>query len=454
MARTYTPLPTLQAPLQPTSAPDAGLFHDWEAIGHIRSWFRTKNGTPRQGSVSSLTRGVLRLATHTFNNPHHALQGLEDFSHVWILFVFDKNEGSGRGHRRSKVAPPRLGGQRVGVFGTRSPHRPNPLGLTLARLDKVEGDCLHLSGLDILDGTPVLDIKPYILQYDAPPVIASHFANCQTAPVSTKQDKENRNFLPLGHCLEGEKYSCDLSQKENQAYDKSRSQIETERITCNKSGVSLSKKALENHITKLGKLSEIPATNEDPNRTKGEMSFSKAQKQDNLISESGEEEYREIETLVLDHVREIGARSKDENEEKETHVSVDVRGLSQCDKGEQGSEDQNAVVIAPWITAPPTASLQVLFNPIAEQQLLAFSHQAEDENYRLEYLSGGGELRRAIASVLQQDPRSVYRRRKCASLLYYFSVDTAHITAWFEGSSAEVLRVQPLTTKSDISLAE
>lgn len=59
-----------------------------------------------------------------------------------ILFVFDKNEGSGRSHRRSKVAPPRLGGQRVGVFGTRSPHRPNPLGLTLARLDRVEGSVM------------------------------------------------------------------------------------------------------------------------------------------------------------------------------------------------------------------------------------------------------------------------------------------------------------------------
>ncbi|MPC16410.1 tRNA (adenine(37)-N6)-methyltransferase [Portunus trituberculatus] len=83
MARTHMLPPTPQSPLQPANVPPAGPCRDWEAIGHIRSWFHTKNGTPRQGSVSSLTRGVLRLAPHTFTNPHHALQGLQDFSHVW-----------------------------------------------------------------------------------------------------------------------------------------------------------------------------------------------------------------------------------------------------------------------------------------------------------------------------------------------------------------------------------
>ena len=82
--------------------------------------------------------------------------------------MFHKNAGE---CTKAKVAPPRLNGARVGVFSTRSPHRPNPVGLTLARIDKVEGDTIHLSGLDLLDTTPIIDIKPYIPAYDSPQAV-------------------------------------------------------------------------------------------------------------------------------------------------------------------------------------------------------------------------------------------------------------------------------------------
>ncbi|KAL3936685.1 MAG: hypothetical protein SGARI_002448 [Bacillariaceae sp.] len=96
------------------------------------------------------------------------------FSHIWILFVFHLNTQSSIKQRRfkSKIAPPALGGKKVGIYATRSPHRANPIGITLCKLDKIQIDgphqvTLHVSGLDLVDGTPVLDIKPYVPVYDS-----------------------------------------------------------------------------------------------------------------------------------------------------------------------------------------------------------------------------------------------------------------------------------------------
>uniref|UniRef100_F1SSG8 tRNA methyltransferase O n=1 Tax=Sus scrofa TaxID=9823 RepID=F1SSG8_PIG len=106
-----------------------------EPIGYLESCFLAKNGTPRQPTICSHSRACLRIRKSIFNNPEHSLMGLEQFSHVWILFVFHKN-----GHLscKAKVQPPRLNGAKTGVFSTRSPHRPNAIGLTLAKLEKVE----------------------------------------------------------------------------------------------------------------------------------------------------------------------------------------------------------------------------------------------------------------------------------------------------------------------------
>ena len=98
--------------------------------------------------------------------PEHSLEGLHEFSHVWLLFLFDQNAPGST--PKAKVYPPRLGGTPTGLFATRSPHRPNPIGLTLCRLDRVDGSKLSLSGVDLVDGTCILDVKPYIPSYDAP----------------------------------------------------------------------------------------------------------------------------------------------------------------------------------------------------------------------------------------------------------------------------------------------
>ncbi|KYN38895.1 Nef-associated protein 1 [Trachymyrmex septentrionalis] len=135
-------------------------------IGVISTWFPNKRATPRQPGICGKVPGKLTLYNSIFTNPDHALQGLQDFSHMWILFHFHRNDST---HTRAKVAPPRLNGIRTGVFSTRSPHRPCPIGLSLVKILKIENHTIYFEGVDMVNQTPVLDIKPYIPQYDNGP---------------------------------------------------------------------------------------------------------------------------------------------------------------------------------------------------------------------------------------------------------------------------------------------
>jgi tRNA-Thr(GGU) m(6)t(6)A37 methyltransferase TsaA len=130
-------------------------------IGVVRSPFKDRVSAPRQPAADKGTRGTIELfAGHDFE---HALSDLETWDHIWVLFWFHLNQGW-----RPKVLPPRSK-KRRGVFSTRSPHRPNPIGLSVVTLESIDGLTLHVKNLDILDGTPVLDIKPYVPFADAIP---------------------------------------------------------------------------------------------------------------------------------------------------------------------------------------------------------------------------------------------------------------------------------------------
>lgn len=134
---------------------------NFEPIGFIETCFKERFGTPRQPSLVPDSWGVLRLRPEL--NLSEAFEGLEGFSHVWLLWVFHQNTNKGI---KAKIHPPRMGGEKIGLFATRTPHRPNPIGLSAVRLEKVEIGVLHLSGVDLLDGTPILDIKPYLPSSD------------------------------------------------------------------------------------------------------------------------------------------------------------------------------------------------------------------------------------------------------------------------------------------------
>ena len=146
-------------------------------IARIHSDFSTKFGVPRQsGLVDSLEATV--VFEPEFRNPD-ALRGLEGFSHIWLVWVFDQ---AARKDWSPTVRPPRLGGNtRMGVFATRSPFRPNPIALSCVKLEAIEqtadrGTVLRVRGADLMDGTPILDIKPYIPYADSHPEALGGFA--------------------------------------------------------------------------------------------------------------------------------------------------------------------------------------------------------------------------------------------------------------------------------------
>ena len=135
-----------------------------EPIGYIESCFKDKFGTPRQPGL--VKKAWARLKIRGDLQPAEALQGLEGFSHVWLIWIFHQNK-TARYH--AKVHPPRLGGKSMGLFATRTPHRPNPLGLSLVELVRVENDSIIVAGADLVDGTPILDIKPYLPEVESIP---------------------------------------------------------------------------------------------------------------------------------------------------------------------------------------------------------------------------------------------------------------------------------------------
>ncbi|MBE9516579.1 MAG: tRNA (N6-threonylcarbamoyladenosine(37)-N6)-methyltransferase TrmO [Proteobacteria bacterium] len=151
--------------------------YSFSPVGFVRSPYREKFGVPRQSGLVDEAVSVIE-----FTPPYdraEAVRGLEQVSHVWVVFVFHQ---SMREQWKPTVRPPRLGGnERLGVFATRSPFRPNPIGLSSARLLGIDHDNnqlrLTLAGLDLVDGTPVLDVKPYVAYTDSHTDANSGFAS-------------------------------------------------------------------------------------------------------------------------------------------------------------------------------------------------------------------------------------------------------------------------------------
>jgi len=146
-------------------------------IGYVRTDFPTKFGIPRQSRLVE-TRARVELVP-PYNQPD-AVRGLEEFTHIWLLWEFSENVRED-GAWSATVRPPRLGGNvRKGVFATRSPFRPNPIGLSCVRLDSVSyeenGPVLYITGADLMDNTPIYDIKPYVTYSDCIPEAVGGFS--------------------------------------------------------------------------------------------------------------------------------------------------------------------------------------------------------------------------------------------------------------------------------------
>lgn len=189
-------------------------------IGYVRSCFKEKFAIPRQPLLAPAAQGWIELLPPY--DQADAIMGLEEISHIWVVFLFHATLES---TPRLKVRPPRLGGnQSIGVFASRATHRPNGIGQSAVRLERAEPGRLWVSGIDLLDGTPVLDIKPYVPYADSLPSAYNRIAdsaptlitvNWQAVALAQAKQHAQRLEQPLVALIE----QC-LAQDPRPAYQK------------------------------------------------------------------------------------------------------------------------------------------------------------------------------------------------------------------------------------------
>lgn len=182
------------------------LADTMKIIAHIETGFSSKFGIPRQSGLCGSTGRIVFVPG--YRNPD-AFRGIEEYSHFWILWKFSE---AVRDEWSPTVRPPRLGGnQRVGVFAARSPFRPNPIGLSCVQLEKFtieeEGPVLYVSGVDMMDGTPIYDIKPYLPYVDSIPDAVGGFAElvkdyhlrveCRNELIEKIPEQERKNLMDI-----------------------------------------------------------------------------------------------------------------------------------------------------------------------------------------------------------------------------------------------------------------
>ena len=190
-------------------------------IGFMTSCFTQRNGTPRQPNLVDAARCALVLSKDVHSS---SLEGLEQYSHCWVIYLFHENTDicktlQDRSAKHSKISVPRLNGGKMGVLATRSPHRPVPIGLSTARIIKVEGNRLILGGADIVDGSPVLDIKPYVPFCDSLPATAPSWVTAEAEDEPLKVDEvvftsEARDAITQGFKKKGDGKSLYSSHEE------------------------------------------------------------------------------------------------------------------------------------------------------------------------------------------------------------------------------------------------
>ncbi|XP_063432719.1 tRNA (adenine(37)-N6)-methyltransferase-like [Mytilus trossulus] len=399
------------------------IMYSMKPIGYVSSVFTYKNGTPRQPALCPYARGTITIDKSSFTNPEHSLEDLEEFSHVWVIFVFHKNNNT---FTKAKVKPPRLNGKRVGVFSTRSPYRPNPIGLTLAKLDCVEGCTLHLSGIDLLDGTPVLDLKPYIPSYDIPQNVQNEPESCLNSERTSCEALEDKLKEDL------KLKTCHLDQEQNISDGSVRQEKSVKQVNC---------KETDNVCNQAVKCEQSTLN----------IGASEFQQSTLQVGEQSQLHFGEQSTLhnsALDFPLDLGLKSELRTNDytQDNQLFSPVVNVINTTDDDIDTETFNIdrTKTADWIETPPIDKISVRFTNLAQEQLKLFSSSAASD-FCLKYLKSGIEVSKAISDILCQDPRSVYRRKHCVDSLYYFVVDIVHVTAWFDKQVAEVVRIQPVS---------
>ncbi|XP_050401849.2 tRNA (adenine(37)-N6)-methyltransferase [Patella vulgata] len=432
------------------------------AIGVMKSVFLYKNGTPRQSSVCQHARGSITIDKSIFNNPDHSLHGLEEYSHVWIMFIFHQNNNN---HFKAKVRPPRLGGKRLGVFSTRSPYRPNPIGLTLAKLDRVEGSTVYVSGIDILNETPIIDIKPYIPAYDQPVTRPdNHSTNTQSQNIDT----EETGYPDVSEFPQNSVKNCIFNSLSVDDRDTDKSK-ELQKFVKNSKVNACESKSQPLQVTGAVDASRgttLQSQNcpslcperiiypETPNTCENKASLP--------VTECANDASREITSTI----RNVATPWHQTVSDIKTNYDVSCGGsvaqnvlisneksLCICENEQQIDFDvlkeaiprESTVKTASWLEKAKDTQLTVRFTQNAREELLNFSSEASDDTHNLKFILNPKELEEAVVEILRGDPRSIYRKKSCGDSLYYFTVDIVHVTCWFDENMVEVLRLKPIS---------
>ena len=306
------------------------------------------------------------------------------------------------------------------------------------------GATVYVSGIDILDGTPVLDIKPYIPQYDNP----SHWVS--------RDIYDNDQNIQSGENVEvNEVERDDIKDRDvvNNASDDSKLFEKESSIQVAVTLTGKDKTAITNNTVKFEKRNETGIGQIDKCEDSA-FTHKFPNTHNKLDEDEGSACYENQE--VLEHSL-ISCR---ENPCKSLEHSL---GTSDVDKGfESGKHADNSDLLNPmlldglnhvnmnatpktaeWICNPNVKQLHVRFTPSAEKQLEMFSETCEEEVFRLQFLKSKAQAKEAIVSILHEDPRSTYRRKNCVDSLYYFTVDSLHVTCWFDDHIVEVVRIKP-----------
>ena len=294
------------------------------------------------------------------------------------------------------------------------------------------GATVHLSGVDMLDGTPVIDLKPYIPLYDQPQPITrpdpdpdldlacpSDLPVDAAAPIVQSDDGTRMESVPLQQSVQAEEAGSSFSNS-------------GEMHVC---GGEIS----TNSLTGV-KTPDFDSTLLQVSKTTKHKSGSPQRHTGQRTKDCGEEPHQ-VETEAQSEIN-----GPDHSIPSEGHL---VGGQTHIEDGRvQGGaspNDAGQVEFADWIKSPPFHKLSVRWTPTAEAQLQRFSKEAVDDRYRLEFVKSREAARKAVGEILQGDPRSAYRRNKCTDRLYFFMLDVLHVTCWFNDDEdvAEVVRIKP-----------
>lgn len=367
---------------QPTLSPNnTNADLSLKYIGTIHTHFPEKRGTPRQPGICSDLIAKITLNHDVFTNPSHALEGLQEFSHMWVLYHFHRNEQQ---HVRAKVAPPRLNGHRTGVFATRSPHRPAPIGLSLVKIDRIMDGTIYFSGVDMVDGTPVLDIKPYIPQYDNPSfasAVSNTGENSSFADDSTSSIRNiNSNDSDVGSNV------SDINLTNQSESDSSALEPD-----------------LENRV--------LDGDENGGNIPSGGGAGAVASVAYNL------------EMYYNRATSRIGEREAPDGEEEESPTTTQSITAT---RSQPSTTTESQIRIPAWIDNPPVSTLTVVFKETALMQLNQLGNEAE-------------EKKSIITNVLREDPRSVYLRERLCSHCYVFRISDLNVSCRFNDTNHTVI---------------